>query len=543
MQIIEHVLGPRSSQRAALLFVAVASLLLALAYTAPYGTQNQTTYLLDPMHRAMPELFHKDWFLSQPSYMPVFGWLAQWLYRIDPDGTRAIVAAHVIVALVIYVALYRLVSAVSPAWQTYLLVATFVTVTTNLAMGGSYLTCGYLQPSELATLGWIAALAALVRGRYLACGLCLAAGGLVHVNFLVLGFGLFALTALIVGARGRELAKLLAPQLVVLACYAPVLFGSAGLNAEALRVLVEFHAYGHYGPERLVRWMPELLAWLTAASVAIRLERPSRELRVLWWFSVVGTAVVCTTALVIYAGFTSLTQLYWARIAPFAMLGFQIILASALIRHAGTSTRTRRLAFAGAIVLVLAITGGYELRMFGIVPTIAGSLAAVIVLVVPERFARLACTILAVGGFAAAIAWSNHGSGFTVEESANKNELALMRWAREQTPVDALFLTPPDLGRFRLLARRAVVADTKSPPLQPDLMVAWYHRLCAMVKLPEAATTREVSDRYKQLTAADLEEVGRAFGVDYIVASPSVHLGTPVYANTQYAVFAVTAPE
>ena len=53
------------------------ALVLTLAYAAPFGSVNQATYLLDPLQRAMPELFARDWFVSEtPSYMPAFGWLA-----------------------------------------------------------------------------------------------------------------------------------------------------------------------------------------------------------------------------------------------------------------------------------------------------------------------------------------------------------------------------------------------------------------------------------------------------------------------------------
>ncbi|HEY5952573.1 MAG TPA: hypothetical protein VIV40_44040, partial [Kofleriaceae bacterium] len=77
-------------------FIAMLAvgLLLALAFAAPYATQNQATYLLDPMARAMPELFRRDWFVTDtPPYLPVFGWLAQWLYVIDPAGPVAVIAA------------------------------------------------------------------------------------------------------------------------------------------------------------------------------------------------------------------------------------------------------------------------------------------------------------------------------------------------------------------------------------------------------------------------------------------------------------------
>ena len=175
---------------------AALAVLLTLAFTVPFGAVNQATYLLDPLHRALPELFRRDWFVSEtPPYQPAFGWLVQWLFRIDPEGPVALIATHLAITIATFAALAWLVTAVSSAWQTLAIVAA-AAVTLGISMGGSYLLAGYFQPSSLATLGWIIAMAALVRRRYLIAGLALALGGITHVNFLVLGIGLFPLVAL-----------------------------------------------------------------------------------------------------------------------------------------------------------------------------------------------------------------------------------------------------------------------------------------------------------------------------------------------------------
>src|SRR5689334_12603592 len=76
------------------LVVAATAAVLTLAFAAPYGTLNQATYLLDPLHRAMPELFRRDWLVHATApEQPVFGWLAHWLYVLDPEGPAAMLAA------------------------------------------------------------------------------------------------------------------------------------------------------------------------------------------------------------------------------------------------------------------------------------------------------------------------------------------------------------------------------------------------------------------------------------------------------------------
>ena len=525
------------SKRVTFAIAAAVSLALALAFTMPYGAFNQTTYLLDPLHRAMPELFARDWFVHTPSYMPVFGWLAHWLYRLDPEGPIAFLTAHVVIMLASYAALYWLVSTVSRDLRVFLIIAAFATATRVASLGGSYLFAGYLQPSSLATLGWLCAMAALVRRRYLACGVALAAAGAVHLNFLLLGIGLFTLVALAVRDATRwDYAKLLVPQLVVLACFVPVLLGASGASAEAVRILSEFHAAQHYAPERLIRWLPDVIAWQIAAYAALRLTEPMRELRVLWWFSLIATVVVCSTTLAMQLpALRWLTQPFWARMAPFGQLVCLLIVIVALLRPA-----SRRIGVA-AVMLAASIIAALYVRP-SVIAFVVG--AVLVALTFVPQAARYARTALAVAAVAGALWFGPRGSGLSTEPYANPPEKQLMSWVREHTPQDALFLIPPKLGRFRLHARRSVVADIKSPPLRPDLLVAWYQRLCAMVALPRATTTQDITDRYAKLTRAELVAIARAFEADYIVVEG--RLPAPAeFENGMYAVYrfdALTTP-
>ncbi|HEX8114363.1 MAG TPA: hypothetical protein VF516_41820, partial [Kofleriaceae bacterium] len=335
------------------LIVAAVAAVLSLASTAPYGILNQATYLLDPLHRAFPELFHRDWLITEaPPYLPSFGWLARWLYAADPDGAVAMLVANFAVTFATYVALDWLVTAVCPSRRGFVLVASFVTVTMGRALGGSYLLAGYLQPSAPATLGWIVAMAALVRGRYRTCGVALAVAGAMHINFLVLGIGLFTLGAIARrGARLVDLAGLLVPQLVVLAWLLPGLVASAGPGDDALRILVQFHAPGHYLGRRLISWVPGLVGWQLAGFAALPpAGARSPALVALWRFSLASCVIAVAAAFVVHVpAFEWLTQAFWPRIAPFGQLGCQVLIAAALVRQ-GTApvSVARRAWLAGA---------------------------------------------------------------------------------------------------------------------------------------------------------------------------------------------------
>jgi hypothetical protein len=541
-------LGRRERAVHGLIIAAVAAV-LTLATTAPYGILNQATYLLDPLHRAFPELFHRDWLITEaPPYLPSFGWLVRWLYAVDPEGPVAMLVANFVVMFATYLALDWLITAVCPSRRGFVLVASFVTVTMGRALGGSYLLASYLQPSAPATLGWIIAMAALVRGRYWICGLALAAAGAMHVNFLVLGIGLFTLGAIARrDVRLVDLAKLLAPQLGVLAWLLPGLIASAGPDDDALRILVHFHAPGHYLGRRQISWVPGLIGWQLAGFAALPPagdSAASRALVALWRFSLVSCAIAVAAAFVVHIqAFEWLTQAFWPRIAPFGQLACQVLIAAALVRQgsAPAPSVARRIWMAAAIAVALALNGKFLHTSPAVTALAIAATAAVFA--VPVRFAGRACAALAALALVAALWVSPRGAGLTTVPAADPQELALYRWVREATPVDALFVAPPSLSLFRLLARRAIIADTKSPPLQPALMVGWYRRLCALVDRSDVATHEEVERLWDRLTPDPLERVARGFHADYIVVWATTQLpGAPVYANARFAVYPVAAP-
>ena len=66
-------------------------------------------------------------------------------------------------------------------------------------------------------------------------------------------------------------------------------------------------------------------------------------------------------------------------------------------------------------------------------------------------------------------------------------EASIASAARNLTPADSVFLTPPGFGTFRVLAERAIVVDTRDIPYQEDAMAEWMDRVITIYGTPVAS--------------------------------------------------------
>jgi hypothetical protein len=102
-------------------------------------------------------------------------------------------------------------------------------------------------------------------------------------------------------------------------------------------------------------------------------------------------------------------------------------------------------------------------------------------------------------------------------QGLDRDEAALFSWVRENTPRDAIFITPPSMERFRLDAQRAIIVDWKSPPLAPAELVEWYRRLCHVSGNPEVSSLNAAEAGYRRMDAQRLEALSREYGAPYAV--------------------------
>ena len=88
------------------------------------------------------------------------------------------------------------------------------------------------------------------------------------------------------------------------------------------------------------------------------------------------------------------------------------------------------------------------------------------------------------------------------------------------TPETAVFLTPPMFGRFRLVARRAIVVDFQCFPFQDAAMVEWKRRLrdCyGEVEGVGRAARSKMDVNYRRISERRMVFLARKYDVSYAV--------------------------
>jgi hypothetical protein len=133
-----------------------------------------------------------------------------------------------------------------------------------------------------------------------------------------------------------------------------------------------------------------------------------------------------------------------------------------------------------------------------------------------------------------------------------ENYMEMCRWARDpnNTPVDAVFLVPPQEEPFRYAAQRAIVVNFKGvPPLRGELP-EWRDRLKAVLGLDDlrslpkgmTAAAEAIEQRYDALPPSHLAAVARRYNARYVLLSRKydVNEAAVVHTNGSFQLCDVT---
>lgn len=121
------------------------------------------------------------------------------------------------------------------------------------------------------------------------------------------------------------------------------------------------------------------------------------------------------------------------------------------------------------------------------------------------------------------------------------------KFARENTPPDDLFIVPPRVGNFRVLAKRALLVQHKSVPFSDSSLAEWYQRIrdCYLQDPNgEVPLLMDLDEAFHSISDEQLTRVGQKYGVNYAVlyADTDTMLNV-VYADAKYQLVQLSPPQ
>ena len=125
------------------------------------------------------------------------------------------------------------------------------------------------------------------------------------------------------------------------------------------------------------------------------------------------------------------------------------------------------------------------------------------------------------------------GGPFSVQDPA---WVDVQKWAKHNTPPDALFIVPPTTSGFRVYSCRGVAFDWKSGPGVDD---SWWNRLQEFC--PGCTSEKQVKERFEKMSGEQLVNLAHRVGADYIVLPAGANNlpNSPVYSNGRWEIYKV----
>jgi GH35 family endo-1,4-beta-xylanase len=128
--------------------------------------------------------------------------------------------------------------------------------------------------------------------------------------------------------------------------------------------------------------------------------------------------------------------------------------------------------------------------------------------------------------------------------------VAAQNWARENTPTDALFLTPTDRSGFRIHSERSVVVEWRDGTqlfFSGAFASDWWKRMsdvrAGLLYDSEGKKELDRGKSLEMLTDTDLVAVAKKFGATHVVLPAGGRRELPkLYENTQWAIYRAEMP-
>ncbi len=593
-------LGSWARRHAGQILAALFAVCLGVATTLyvqgyEFGRSNQTLYLLDALRHLSPELFRNDWLLTHTTqYHFTFAVLTRWLMRLN-ILEPAFLSGYIVLVVLLHVAWFGLVRKLGGSHVTYLFSVLFFYASNGGVAPGD---CDFLQdhaflPSNIANIAMLWGILMWVSGRIGWSAVCFGLAGMSHLNHALAvvplwgalaawrwyrpGFGADAEELAVTRGKHEFTRYVIGGITIMLLSLPSVLSVLLRLRAqqhplplpEYVDLFVRLRAPHHFEPLTWSAgvWLnflwPIPLAYMAARRAAPTFARreTSRIFLIIcgaMLISLLGAGIWYVSELLINLSF------YRFSIFPklLSCIGAAYLVGGWLIRRLTTTRGSVYVCAAATVVLALVAANslgvlslsalehaGRDVRMLLFLT--ASSLVCACLCGAPFARMRLPLYALATAALLVQVSISCYRwlgvSNITAREA---DYLALCDWARDRshTPVDAVFLVPPDEQAFRLRAQRAIVVNFKGVPPLASEMAEWRDRLRSVLAIEDLRTLPRgldsapsaMSVRYDSLPPDYLVKIARRYSARYVVLSrdtrtpPSQHL---VFENDSYRLY------
>lgn len=583
--------------RLALLALLIAAFAMLALWSNPlqYDDANSGRYLLSVLQAADPTLFPDDEVVTslgrfQSGFYQTLA-LAFQLTDAPPESLEPLIhGLYVVAKILLILAIFALSRALSKDIWLFVLVGAWAVHKKGALLGGVSLFDPMLTHAEIAILLGLVALTLLFQGRlfWFWLPLCLS----IFIHSLVT-LHLVAMVAPPLLLLNRERRSLLAGLGLFLACTGVYLtfMSPPPLSAEGARLFLQEKgsinhiAFLNHPPVNLLNTLLVLvLAWLSYW----HLDRDTPTSRLLAYFLVSGTVATIvlstaatTTAIVKLSLLQPARIMLWVTLCAYLLLAIAtlkalqqralvgVILLAVLVftlfgslwtlacvalgigyflakslpiwRRAVEIWKLETLTKAAFFLLVIGMFVAWAVGKYlpfdsfrNPMPLVAGLLLAALVYKnLFEHSTRWMLTglVLAYAVAGASLHWHQ-----SYAERVDPDWYALQMWSREQTPVDAAFITLPEYGNFRTRAFRTTLNE-------PMSALAWVDPLLNEANAAAAARVRAGYDG----TTWDMEYIftlAREWDATYVVVKePYTPRVAPVFEAGPYRVLNVSASQ
>lgn len=512
------------------LLVSLGCLLIYfLRFGYGYGTSDQDEILPFLLHRLNPALFTEDWFvqLQASSFnirlYPVL--LLQGLASLMPVWL-AVLLSYVLFWLAIALAIFKLaLEIVDHRIAAALAVPVVLILTPQWTLGGNDLVHSMLVPSMMAWAPVLWATVFFLRGRFVPAVLLLGLATWMQALVGLQMAGLLTLLSLVDPEKRKAGVRFGAGYILfALPALGPILyqqFFSApalpGQEPSLFYIIAHFRNPHHYLPTAFPLRSYLQFGFMAAAGILAiiylrhHLRKESYRFALRSLLIIAGLLLFSLLFTEVFASlFIAKLQLFMTTV--FARVMLSVMICGAIVAWLPSGVRDvigrileHQILTTGIVITAILVVSGGLLLIKGPPPVQTGT-------------------------------GPHNPSDLEKVES----------WVRDNTPIDAVFATPPSVSSFRFRAQRAVFVNFKAFPYDDAEMYTWFSRLTALapVPLPEqggAAFLVELDEAYERMPDQALALLAVQHEIGYFLRRMPVSSSTlfrRVYTSGEWSVYA-----